>query len=285
MKNSGPLITGILVLVLVTISILSGCTAIPDSQLKVVTSTSLISQIVDRVGGELVDVINIIPPAQCPGHFDVAPGDIQKLADADLFLLHGWQGEKFSEDLIDSANNPDLTTIRINVKVGENINWLSPPVQQAAVDKITETLSESDPDNTDVYHKQATEYKAIITAKTTELKNRLSEANLADVNVISAEQLTGLIKWAGLNVIRVFGHLDSLTPQLVQELVDAGTEENVTLVIDNLQNGQDAGAGIAEELDSKRIILTNFPGCYDGTDTWEETIDYNVNLILEAVGD
>ena len=49
--------------------------------LKVVTTTSLIEQIVKQVGKKKVDVVNIIPPSQCPGHFDVKPGDIQKLAE------------------------------------------------------------------------------------------------------------------------------------------------------------------------------------------------------------
>jgi ABC-type Zn uptake system ZnuABC Zn-binding protein ZnuA len=93
MKKSGILVAGLLVLSLVVLSILGGCAPAQTSKLRVVTSTSLLAQIVERVGGDKVDVINIIPPAQCPGHFDVTPGDIQKLADADLFLLHGWQGE------------------------------------------------------------------------------------------------------------------------------------------------------------------------------------------------
>jgi len=57
----------------------------------------------------------------------------------------------------------------------------------------------------------------------------------------------------------------------------------VTLIIDNLQSGQDAGAGIAEELDCDRIILSNFPGGFDNTETWEKAIDENIRRILEIV--
>jgi len=70
---------------------------------------------------------------------------------------------------------------------------------------------------------------------------------------------------------------------VVKDLVDKGREENVTLIIDNLQSGQDAGAGIAEELDCTRIILSNFPGGFDNTETWEKAIDRNIELILEAI--
>jgi len=283
MKKSKVLIIGILVLSLVIASILGGCQSAQTSQLKVVTSTSMMAQIVERVGGDFVDVVNIIPPAQCPGHFDVKPGDVQRLADADLFLLHGWQGEIFSQELIASANNPDLTVATIDVKVGENTNWMTPPVQLAAVDRIVAALSEVNAENAATYQELAAEYKGGITAKEAEIEAKLAKEDLASINVMCADMLEGFIQWTGLNIVAVFGRQDSLTPQVVQELVDTGREENVTLIIDNLQSGQDAGAGLAEELGCARIILTNFPGGFDNTETWEKAIDYDIELILEII--
>ena len=281
MKKSKVLIISILVLGLVIASVLSGCEPAETVQLKVVTSTSLMAQIVERVGGDLVDVVNIIPPAQCPGHFDVKPGDIQKLADADLFLLHGWQGEMFSQDLIATANNPDLTVVTIDVRVGENTNWMAPPVQRAAVDRIVATLSEADAENSAVYQELAVEYKDSISAKEAEIEARLAKEDLAGINVMCSDQLPGFIQWVGLNIVDTYGQAD--LPQAVRELVDKGREENVTLIIDNLQSGQDAGAALAEELGCQRIILTNFPGGFDNTETWEKAIDYDIELILEAI--
>ncbi len=279
MKKSHVVITGILVLSLVIVPILGGCALAETPQLKVVTSTSLLAQIVERVGGNMVDVVNIIPPAQCPGHFDVKPGDIQKLADADLFLMHGWQGEMFSQELIASANNPDLTVVRINVQG----NWMTPQVQLQAVDEVTATLSQVDTKNSAAYQESAAEYKANITTKESEIKAKLSQMNLAAINVLCDEQQAGFVQWVGLNIVAAYGRPDSLTPQVVKELVDKGREGKVTLIIDNMQSGQDAGAGIAEELDCTRIILSNFPGGFDNTETWEKAIDRNIELILEAI--
>ena len=279
MKKFKVLTSAILVLGLVIASIMSGCQSAKTSQVKVVTSTSLIAQIVERVGGNLVDVVNIIPPAQCPGHFDVTPSDIQKLADADLFLLHGWQGEMFSTELIASANNPDLTVVTINIMD----NWMTPPVQIQAVDAILVALSDADSENTAAYQELAAEYKDRIEAKETEIEAKLAKEDLASINVMCSGQLTGFVQWTGLNIVATYGEPDSLTPQVVRELVDTGREENVTLIIDNLQSGQDAGAGIAEELGYARIILTNLPGGFDNTETWEKAIDYDIELILEAI--
>ena len=279
MKKYKALITGILVLSLVIASILSGCETAETSQLKVVTTTSLLTLIVQRVGGDMVDVVNIIPPTQHPGDFDTTPGDMQKLADADLFLSHGWPGETFVPGLINSANNPDLTAVIIDIKG----NWMTPPVQLEAVDRIVAALSEVDAENTAAYQQLAVELKAQIVAKEIEMKVKLAEVSLSEINVMGSFWQAGFIKWTGLNIVATYGAPDSLTPQVVQELVDTGREENVTLIIDNLHSGQDAGKAIAEELGAQRIILSNFPGGFDNTETWEKAIDYNIELILEAI--
>ncbi|MBL7166119.1 MAG: zinc ABC transporter substrate-binding protein [Dehalococcoidales bacterium] len=273
------LIAGILILSLAVSSLLGGCASTDTSGLKVVTSTSLLAQIVERVGGDLVDVVNIIPPAQCPGHFDVKPSDIQKLADAELFLLHGWQGEMFTQELIDSADNPDLTAVVIDIPG----NWMTPLVQSQAVEEITTHLVQADGDNTAAYQQAATAFKDIIEAKGAEIQGRLAGENLASINVMCAIEQKGFVMWVGFNVVGTFGRPDSLTPQVVKDLVDMGREENVTLIIDNLQSGEDAGAGVAEELGCARIILSNFPGGFDNTETWEKAIDRNIELILGVI--
>ncbi len=283
MKNFRILADTILTLILVA-AILSGCSAAePANKLKVVTTTSLLAQIVERVGGDIVDVVNIIPPAQCPGHFDVKPGDIQKLTDAKLFLRHGWQGEMFSDELVASANNPDLTTVVVDAEVDGNNNWLVPAVQQAAVDKVVAALSQVDGKNKVAYKRLASLYKKVITDEWSIQEKRLENANLQNVNVMCNEQLTGFVQWLGLNIVATYGRPESLTIEVVKGLVDTGREVGVTLIIDNLQSGADAAAGLAEELDCKRIVFTNFPGGYDNTETWEKAIEYDIALVLEVI--
>jgi len=280
-KKPKILITVGLVVGLIAGLALGGCSPSVTSKLQVVTSTSLMAQIVERVGGDLVDVVNIIPPAQCPGHFDVKPSDIQRLAEADLFLLHGWQGEMFSQELITSANNTDLTVVVPKIDIPGS--WMAPPVQLEAIDAITVILSQVDEKNSSAYQKSAAELRGKFEAKEAEIKAELAKEDLSSINVMCAEMLVEFVEWTGLNVIAAYGRPDSLTPQVVKELVDSGREAKVTLIIDNLQSGQDAGAGIAEELGCRRIILSNFPGGFDDTETWEKAIDKNIELMLEAI--
>jgi len=272
-------IVPVLISAVALLSVFSGCAQDENGKLKVVTTTSLLECIVEEIGGDLVDVVNIIPPAQCPGHFDVTPQDMQRLADADMFFLHGWQGEKFTQDLIDSADNPDLTVITVGVPG----NWMVPAVHSAAVDEVEAALSQADSVNSDSYAAAAEAYKDSIEAKEIEAKARLAPADLGDVKVLCAEKLAGLVAWIGLSVVATYPDPDSMTIELVADLVDQGIENDVTLIIDNLQSGQDAGSGIAEELDCQRIVLTNFPGGFEDTETWEKALDWDIDLILATV--
>jgi zinc transport system substrate-binding protein len=278
------ILAGIILALGLTATLVIGCCSpTTTAKLSVVTSTSLIAQVVKRVGSDGVDVINIIPPAQCPGHFDVKPGDIQKLAESGLFLLHGWQGEKFSQELIASANNPDLTVVTLDIQTTENQNWMVPAVQMEAVDIITSALCQVDNENSAAYQQSAAEYKDKISAKEAEIKAKLAGENLSSINVMCDEMQAGFVGWVGFNIVTTYGRPDSLTPQVVKELVDTGRDSGATLIIDNLQSGKDTGKAITEELGSTRIILSNFPGGFENTETWEKAIDKNIELILAAI--
>ncbi len=269
----------IFVSLLVALTTFGACEKAGNPNLKVVTSTSLIEYIVQQVGGSHIDVINMVPPNQHPGNFDAKPGDIEKLANASLFLLHGYPGEAYADKLIESANNPDLTVI----KLGVDGNWMIPSIQAAATDKIAGVLSEVDPNNASSYMNSAENYKKKIQAKEASIKNRLLEADITKINVIASIRQADFLGWAGFNVIATFGGTQSLTPQVVKDLVDQGRAANVVLIINNIQDGQDVGKAVAEELDARNLNISNFPGGLDDTNTWEKALDRNVTILLDAV--
>ena len=281
MRNYRLLAAFIIGLLLLTLLVLPlGCTSEASPNLKVVTTTSLISSIVEKVGGDKVEVVSIIPPAQCPGQFDIKPGDIKMLSDAKLFLMHGWQGELFTQRLIQSANNPELQVISLNIPG----NWMTPPVQAQAVGNITSALVDMDPQNAAYYQSNAEAEIAIITAKGNELQTELAAGNLSQIKVICEEQMTGFAQWAGFDVVASYPRPENITPKILHDLIDQGKQAGVTMVIGNLQSGSsDAAATIANGIGAVQVILSNFPGGFDDTETWEKAIDNDVNLLFEAL--
>ena len=266
-------------LLLLALPVLSACDKNQNSRLKIVTSTSLIEYIVHEVGGNKVEVINMVPPNQHPGNFDVKPGDIEKLANASLFLLHGYPGEAYADKLIASANNQNLVVSKVSV----DGNWMIPSVQATATHKIAGILSEVDASNASSYMNSAENYKKKIQAKETAIKNRLLEADISKINVIASIRQADFLGWAGFNVVATFGGTQSLTPQVVKDLIDQGRAANVVLIVNNIQDGQDTGKAIAEELNAQNLNLSNFPGGLDDTETWEKALDRNIAILLDAI--
>jgi zinc transport system substrate-binding protein len=278
-KRSFIIVCVIALFITLAASVVS-CAPEKKADLNIVTSTSIIANIVENIGGDHVSVVNIIPPAQCPGHFDIKPGDIKKLANASIFFFHGWQGEKFSDDIIKSANNPNLIVEKLDI----DGNWMVPSVQVTAAEKIGGIMGDVDTVNKATYDQNIAAYQNYVENKETELKGKLSKLDVSNINVLCADQQEGFINWMGLNVVSIFGRPETLTPQIIQELVDKSKDSNVVLVIDNLQSGPDAGKAIAQELGCARVILSNFPGGFEGINTWDGTIDKNIELILTALG-
>ncbi len=267
----------ILILILLA-TLLGGCGPSAESRLKVVTSTSLLTYIVQQVAGNGVDVFNIVPAAQHPGDFDARPGDVQRLAAASLFLVHGFPGETYVPGMVAAASSPTLKVVTISVEG----SWMTPAAQLAATDKVAAALSEIDPKNKDTYEKRAAQYETRVRAKDTEIKKKLAKADLTSLKAISSGFQAPFATWAGVKVIGTYLTPESLTPQAVKDLVDKGRTAGVNLIIDNVHSGSDAGKGLAEELGARRIILVYFPGGVVNTETWEKAIDYNVDQLLNA---
>lgn len=256
-----------------------GCQPESAEKLTVATGTTHIADIVQEVGGEKVEVVNIVPPGLCPGHFDLKPADVEKLAGAKLLLHHDWQEKLFTKDLLDSVGNQELEAVPIAVAG----NWMAPPVRKQAVEKIAAILSERDPANKDLYQANASRLIAQIEEKNQEVQARLEAAGIKGTRVLCAEMQQGFLSWAGFEVVGTYGRPEELTPQLLQDLVDQGRRAGVRLVADNLQSGPEAGAPLARELDVPRVTLSNFPGGFPGTDNWSAALDKNIELLLEAL--
>ena len=72
-------------------------------RLRVLATTSLIGDVVDRVGGDAIDLTVLMQPGQDPHSYQPGAADLTAAADAGLIFVNGWNLE---EALVD-----DLTTI------------------------------------------------------------------------------------------------------------------------------------------------------------------------------
>ena len=84
----------------------------PESGETIVVTTSMLEHAVNDVSGGVanIEIVTLIPPGSCPGHFDLSPRLVPLINRASLVIRHDYQG---------------MLEERIRKRAGDNINVLT----------------------------------------------------------------------------------------------------------------------------------------------------------------
>jgi len=151
-------------------ALLTACQApADDGKVQVVTTVAPITNIVQNIGGELVDVTGIVPEGTNSHTFEPAPSDAQALAEADVVFINGLHLEEPTRELAE-ANVRDGVPI---VSLGERTItpdeyiydfsfpkaagdpnphlWTDPLYAERYAEIVKNTLTELDPESAELY--------------------------------------------------------------------------------------------------------------------------------------
>lgn len=150
-----------------------------DGKLKVVTTFSIIHDIVKNIGGDRVEIHNMVPFGTDPHEYTPLPEDIQKSTDADVMFWNGLDMETeggWFENLVGTAGksfengpvydlNKGVEPMYLTSDDGKEkeINphsFLSPEVGIQMAENARDALIEVDPDHADEYRENAKNYIA-----------------------------------------------------------------------------------------------------------------------------
>jgi len=269
--------------------------ASPCAALDVVSTTSVLWDPVQSIGGENVNVIYIADPAVCP-HMqgDIIPNRIQIEKDfiesADLFVAHNSSVDRqyvmpYVDEFMEANEYGTVDWVTLK---DPNMTWNTPENAKKLAEEVMGWLIAADPDNTDYYTEMYETYVVEIDTAG-ELTPEEKEA-IPGQQVISILWQKGAAKnWLGLDVADYYAPDFYMGGKYTAvKLVDKINEnpdkyENVVYVIENMQSGE-LGKGVEEALkdkgfDTKRVIFTNFPKSVDGVDSIPDVLKYNKNLV------
>ena len=85
--------------------------AAPEDPLQVVTTFLPITQFTAAVAGDRAEVVQLLPTNVGPHDYQAKPGDAQAIANADVLVKNGLEMEFFLDDMIENAENAELTII------------------------------------------------------------------------------------------------------------------------------------------------------------------------------
>ena len=143
------------------------------------TTTTQLGALVRQVGGDRVDVQQILEPNADPHAYDPRPSDAQSLADADVVFQSGGDLDEFLGDLIENSGSeaPVVKAIDFVETIegeehgreeegGEHADeddphwWQDPRNAARVVPAIRDALIDADPDGRQAYERNAAAYTA-----------------------------------------------------------------------------------------------------------------------------
>jgi len=158
-----------------TMFILAGCgnaQAFKETgKLHVTTTVGMITDVVQEVGGDHVEVIGLMGPGVDPHLYKASQGDIGKLEDADVILYGGLHLEgKMTEILEKMGKKKMVVPVTRNIPenelrlVTDGIHdphvWFDVELWMSAAETIRDTLIERDPQHAAEYQTRAEAYLA-----------------------------------------------------------------------------------------------------------------------------
>lgn len=171
-----------------------------QEKLQVVSSFTIITDMVREIGGDKVDVHNLVPTGTDPHEYEPLPEDIKKATDADILFYNGLNlegGEKgWFFKMIDSVEQDKDKVYSLTERIEpmylrdeatreEEINphaFIDPVVGIHMAEDMRDALIEVDPDNKEYYEKRASDYLDRLNEIEKEYEERLGE--LPDENKI-----------------------------------------------------------------------------------------------------
>jgi ABC-type Zn uptake system ZnuABC Zn-binding protein ZnuA len=169
-----------LLLLLLLLPACDQASALPSSQLDVVATTTLVGDVVRRVGGDNIAVSVLLPVGSDPHSFEPVPKDLARLADADLVFANGAGLEEFLNRIIEnSGGSGQVVSLSDGLELiqhgdapggkpieedhdhpgGDPHVWTDPDNVSLWAERAAQALSEADPANAATYRTNAAAYQ------------------------------------------------------------------------------------------------------------------------------
>lgn len=314
-------LTVIIVLVACTLPVAptSEETQSPDKEiehagkLKVLATTSIVSNVVSLVGGEEIETTTLLPLGSDPHGFEPTPQDMTKILDADVIFANGAGLEEFLDNLIESAgaqnkvvyvsrgielrrlesqpSQEGTTDIEDDDQVGGDPHtWVDPNNVMIWIHNIRDTLSELDPQDAEYYQVNSEKYESSLKELDTWIREQVAHVPEANRKIVSDHNLLGYFadqygfEQVGA-VIPSYSTLAEPSASELAELEDAVKELGVKAVFVGNTVNPSLATRVAEDTGTNLVFIYSGsltePGGEAGS--YIDYMRYNVQTIVEAL--
>jgi ABC-type Zn uptake system ZnuABC Zn-binding protein ZnuA len=243
-----------LFLLLATV-IFCGCKPATDSdeQPEIAVANSYLHSVVNDLCGYQTEIMSLVPPGMCPGHFDISPSQVNQLGGCSVLLLFDFQ-EKIG-DALSRLRERGLKMQTVKCSGGLCL----PETYLTIARRVADVLSQENPTKRAGYYSRLEFIKNRMDDLSSRIQKKIEEHGLIDVKVVTSGHQAVFADWLGLDVVATFAGSDIETPGSINQCLQKAKDKHVRFVIANEQEGTVLATALAERLNADMVIFSNFP--------------------------
>jgi zinc transport system substrate-binding protein len=243
-----------------------------DDARSVVVTTSLLEEAVRAVrpSGENIEIVSILPPSSCPGHFDISPRVLPTIRSSVMLIRHDYQqvlDEKLHQSGVGNVNLVSVSSIN---------SPLIPASYHSIVDQIGARMSLAFPGHCSEIIAATDRVKSL--TETLEIRIGEKAVKWNGTPVIAAVHVRDFVEWLGFEVVAVLERAEDTTPRDIERLMHTDAK----LIIANLQEGTRIAEMLSDRLLVPYAVLSNFPGIDGYGRGYEDLVEQNVAKVEQA---
>jgi zinc transport system substrate-binding protein len=245
-----------------------------EKKISVYTSFYAMYDFTKKIGGDKINLTNLVPAGTEPHDWEPTPGDMAKIEKADVLIYNGAGMESWIDKVLNSIKNNKLITVETakGLKLLDNPDkdedlkydphvWLNPMLAKQQMEAIKNALANADPSNKDYYEKNYTENAKKLDDLDKEYKDTVAKFTKKDI-VVAHQAFSYICDAYGLKQVAIEGlTADSEpSPAKMAEIVTFAKENDVKYIFFEELVSPKVAEAIAKEVGAKTAVLNPLEG-------------------------
>lgn len=235
---------------------------------QIYTSFYAIYDFADKIGGDKIDLYNVVPAGTEPHDWEPSAHDMLNLESADVLFYNGLGMESWIDKVKGSITNENITYVELSQYVdtleGDHVDphiWLDPSNVKLEAEAIKDTLIAVDSQNADYYTKNYNTFINNLDELNTAYKDTLSQLPNKDI-VVSHEAYSYMCSAYDLNQIAIDGMAadSEPSPTKMSEIISIIKDNNIKVVFFEELLSPKVAQTIADETGAQMLELNPFEG-------------------------
>ena len=272
------------------------------AQIKVVSTTTTVANLVENIGGNKVSVSYLCRGDQDPHFLEILPSYMLKLRDAQIVFKIGLDLEKWLPQLIDGSRNDKLILIDLSTNIskkevpttkvdasqgdvhpyGNPHYWLDPLNAKIMAEEICNALIDYSSSDAEYFLKNLEKFNSSIDSNMKVWSGKISSKKQKNIITFHKSWVYFADRF-GLNVVSNVEPKPGIppTPSHDAELIQLIKKDKIKIILMENYYSDSAPNHISESTGVKVIKVPNAVYGIEGVNTYIELIDYIVNKVSE----